>query len=142
MSNGSPPVFSKGHGAYSETGGLKSGKTEIRPSAVESVGSQWGSRVSGGTVRFGGGDVDLSLVPRTSAPSEFRVIGSKTGGGGSGGPTSFPVSVSSLPSSLSSKLPSGGRFSEEPQSPRPSRVSMPPVVEDSRRTTSTGGNKL
>lgn len=135
----SPPRFSSGHGAHAEMGDLKPGKTEIRPSAVESVIENLKNAKSLGTTRFGGGDVHLMMVPRRSNPQEFRVIGKKTGGGGKDGPTSFPVSVSKIPPLSLSLLGPGERFTEEPQSPR-SPSPMPPVKADPRRSASTSGS--
>ena len=127
--SGGGPVFSKGHGAQSEKGGLKSGKTEIRPSAAASVQSNWASRKPAGTVKFGGGNVDVSFVPRISNPLQFRPIGTKTGGGGANGPTSFPIDMNNANlASFNSILGSGESLTNEPNSPRTSSGSfMPPV---------------
>lgn len=117
--------FSKGHGAHSETGGLKKGKTEIRPSAVLSVNTQRAKSISGGSAKLKGGSLNWEFVPRTSDPTQFRAIATKTGGGsGSGSFTSFPVSPSQVPSSvLTHSGLKSSQIVDEPQSPRATRAS-------------------
>lgn len=141
----SPPRFSKGHGAKSDVEAVIPGKTEIRPSAVESVMENWSKAKPLGTTRFGSAPVDLVAVPRRSDPKQFRVFGKKTGGGGKDGPTSFPVSVSKIPSLSLSPLGHGESFTDEPHSPRPpsprSPSPLPVVPVDPRRAASTSGSK-
>ncbi|CAB3760439.1 hypothetical protein LMG29739_03389 [Paraburkholderia solisilvae] len=113
--------FSKGHGAHAGERGPKRGKTEIRPSAVTSVNElrNRSRSLDGGTTKFGGGDVQVSLVPRRSDPTQFRAIGTKTGGGGTDGPTSFPIDPANVPASALKRT--GVRASQvvnEPDSPR------------------------
>ena len=90
---GGGPNWSAGHGVKSDHGesGVKKGKTVLYKSGAGSVEQQWAQKESVGALRLGGGDIDVSLVPRRSNPQEFRAIGTKTGGGGAGGPTSFPM---------------------------------------------------
>ncbi len=134
-SGGKKFEFSKGHGAFSDTGGLKRGKTEIRPSAVSSVREQRSKGFSGGSHRFGAGPVGITFVPRRSKPTEFRAIGTKTGGGGSKGSTSFPISVSKVPPLALGSLPKGSSVVDEPLSPPPSPRLSPST--SPRKTPST-----
>lgn len=116
----SPFLFGQGHGAYSEKGGLKKGKTEIRPSAVASVNEQRTKAISGGTIPGGAGPVNVSFVPRRSDPTKFRAIATKTGSGGPEGPTSFPLGLDVTPSSLATAGLRADQVVHDPNSPPPS----------------------
>lgn len=118
-----PPFnFSQGHGAHSEVGGLRKGKTEIRPSAVESVNAQRSKAISGGSLDLGGGPLNIEFVPRSSDPSQFRAIATKTGGGGASGHTSFPLSSANVPPvALTTARLDASKVIDAPQSPRAPR---------------------
>jgi hypothetical protein len=112
-------VFSRGHGAGSETGPVSAGKTEIRPSAVASVNANAAAARDGGLTRFGNGDVQVSFVPRRSNAAQYRVIGTKTSGGNGKVFTSFPMSRADLtPTMLATANLASADVVDEPRSPR------------------------
>lgn len=115
-----PYKFSKGHGAYQATGGVKKGKTVIRPDAVESVNANRSLARAGGKARLAGGDIAWTFVPRRSDPTKFRAIGTKQ----SAENTSFPASPANVPSvALARAKLKLSDLVDEPHSPRASHGS-------------------
>ena len=71
------PTFNAGHGAHHETGGLKAGKTELRPSGAASVVENWSKRTAlgkpGSKTQLAQGD-RYFLVP-TRSGNMLRMMG-------------------------------------------------------------------
>lgn len=120
-----PYVFSKGHGAHSDTEPLKPHRTEIRPDAVASVNKQRAHAKDGKEHAFSFGKAQVEFVPRSSDPSQYRAIVTKSGGGGGGGVfTSYPMDPARVPpAALTAAGISASQVVHAPHSPRAASAS-------------------